>query len=317
MITVAVLRGGPSDEYDISLKTGATVLSNLQREPYRAIDVFIDKAGVWHVRGIPVSPERALSMTDVAWNALHGRYGEDGTVQRVLDRLGVPYTGSGALGSALAMNKVMAKEILARHGIRMARSTTLTVSAGLEREVVELFRTFPQPSVVKPAASGSSVGVTLARSFTEFTDGITAAFQRSTQVIVEEFIKGRQATVGVIDALRGQARYALPALETELSRDMAIFDYETKGGTFSVRCPGNFSRQESEELMRMATHAHNALGLRHYSRSDFIVSPKGAYFLEANSLPGLTDTSSLTNALKAVGVSMPEFIDHVIALARG
>ena len=125
MITVAVLRGGPSDEHEISLKTGANVLANLQREPYRPVDVFIDKEGVWHVRGIPMSPERALSTIDVVWNALHGQYGEDGTVQRILDRLGVPYTGSGALASGLAMNKATTKEMLAPQGVRMARSVTL------------------------------------------------------------------------------------------------------------------------------------------------------------------------------------------------
>jgi D-alanine-D-alanine ligase len=301
----------------VSLKTGANVLQNLQREPYRTVDVFIDRAGAWHVRGVPVTPERALGTVDVVWNALHGQYGEDGTVQRILDRLGVPYTGSGAYGSAIAMNKATTKEMLEKHGIRMARSTTLTVSADLERQVVELFRTFPQPSVIKPATSGSSVGVTLARNFQEFADGIKAAFQHSSRVLVEEFIKGKEATVGVVEGLRGQKLYSLPVVEIVPPAANPFFDYAAKyGGETLERVPGNFSRREAEDLAYFARLAHQGLGLRHYSRSDFIVAPSGIYFLETNTLPGMTAESLLPKSLAAVGVTVPQFIDHVIDLAR-
>lgn len=318
MITVAVLRGGPSDEHEVSLKTGANVLKHLNREPYRAIDVYIDRQGVWHMRGVPLAPERALGAVDVVFNAMHAQYGEDGTVQRLLDRLGVAYTGSGALASALAMNKALTKDMLQKHGIRMARSVTLSVSPDLERQIAETFRTFPQPSVIKPVSSGSSVGVTIARSFQEFATGIKNAFQHAAQVLVEQFIPGKEATVGVVERMRGQKQYGLPPVEIVPPAACTFFDYTAKYGGESIeRCPGNFSRTETDELIRVARLAHEALGLRHYSRSDFMVGPRGeVYFLETNTLPGLTDESLLPKSLAAVGVTMPQFLDHVIDLAR-
>lgn len=314
---VAVLRGGVGDEHDVSLKTGANVLSHLSgRESHRPVDVFIDRHGQWHVRGIPMSPERALSGIDVVWNGLHGQYGEDGTVQRLLDRTGIPYTGSGALPSALAMNKALAKKELEKHGVVVARSKVLKVSPDLEREVLEIFRTFPQPSVVKPVSSGSSVGVTIARSFKELWNGIKRAFQHSPQVMVEEYIVGKEATCGIVDRLRGEDRYGLLPVEIIPAKTCSFFDYEAKyGGGSTESCPGSFSRGESDELKRLARLVHEELGLRHYSRSDFIVSPRGIYFLEANTLPGLTNESLLPKSLAAMGVAMPEFVDHILDVA--
>lgn len=318
MLTVAVLRGGPSDEHDISLQTGAALLKHLHREPYRPVDVYVDRSGVWHVRGVPMAPDRALSTVDVAWNALHGQYGESGEVQRLLDRLSVPYTGAGAYGAALSMNKVAAKEVLARAGVRMPLGTTLTSTDDLERRLVELWRTFPQPSVVKPAASGSSVGVTIARSFADFVNGVRTAFNHSAQVVVEQFIKGKEATVAVVDRLRGQKRYALPAVEITPPATCTFFDYSAKYDGQAVEdCPGNFSRLEATELARVATLAHETLNQRHYSRSDFRVTPKGeVYYLETNSAAGtgLTDESLLPKSLAAVGITVSQFVDHVVDL---
>ncbi len=315
MIKVAVLRGGTGDEHEVSLKTGANVLENLGKR-HQAVDVFIDKKGEWHVRGIPMAPERALTSIDVVFNALHGQYGEDGTVQKVLDRIGIPYTGSGAFPSAVAMNKILTKEALEKHGIKTPRHVVLRVSADLEKEASELFRTFPQPSIIKPASSGSSVGVTLAKSFQEFWDGIKKAFAHSPQVIVEEYIKGREGTCGVVEGLRGSACYQLIPVEIVPPKERTFFDYEAKyGGASTERCPGNFTREETTEMQRLAQLAHEKLGLRHYSRSDFIVSPKGVYFLEVNTLPGLTNESLLPKSLSAVGVSMDEFLDHLLHMA--
>jgi len=316
MKTVAVLRGGASDEHDVSLKTGTCVLTNLSEDSFRPVDIFIDKSGAWHVRGVPMSPERALASIDVAFNALHGSYGEDGTVQRLLDRLGVPYTGSGALSSALAMNKVLTKEMLSKEGVLTARFKVLSVSPDLDKEILELFRSFPQPSVIKPAHSGSSVGLTLARSFDEFKTGVKKAFQHGSQVLVEEYIKGKEATVGVIDKLRGEESYGLPPVGIVLPQGHDLFDYEAKySGECIEECPGSFSKTEAEELQRLARLAHRTLGLRHYSRSDFMVTPKGVYFMETNTLPGLTEASLLPKELAAVGVSLPEFLEHVLDLA--
>ena len=317
MKTVAVLRGGASDEHEVSLKTGASVLKALPEDSFRTLDVFIDKHGVWHVRGVPMDPERALCSSDVVFNALHGAYGEDGSVQRMLDRMNIPYTGSGALSSALAMNKPLAKEILAKAGVRTARSKVISVSADIEKELLETFRAFALPVVIKPAHSGSSVGLTLARSFDSFKEGVKKAFQHGRQVLVEEFIKGKEATVGVIDAFRGESVYSLPAVGIILPKGSELFDYDAKySGECIEECPGSFSKGESEELARLARLAHAHLGLRHYSRSDFIVSPNGIYYMESNTLPGLTEASLLPKELAAVGVSLSEFLRHVLSLAE-
>lgn len=316
MKTVAVLRGGVGDEHDVSLKTGMTVLRALDEHPaYRPVDVYIDRHGVWHVRGIPLPPQRALLGMDAVFNALHGAYGEDGGVQRELDRLQIPYTGSGALASALAMNKTMTKQVLERHGIRLPRQVLLEVTPDLEAVVVQVFRSFPQPSVVKPANSGSSVGVTLAESFDQLLQGVKNAFRYAKQVIVEEYVRGREASVGVIDSLRGKSQYDLPAVEIVLPLQCKVFDYQAKyNGSADLRCPAPFDRSVAAALSEQARAVHAALGLRHYSRSDFIVSPRGLYFLEVNTLPGLTDHSLLPLSLHSVGVTLPQFVDHVLDL---
>ena len=316
MATVAVIRGGVGDEHDVSLKTGLNVLRRLEHSTHHPVDVYIDRTGVWHVRGTPMSPRRALGTVDVVFNALHGHYGEDGGVQRELERLGVPYTGPQPLGASIAMNKALAKEMVAPHGILVPRHIIINVTPDIERVAIDIFRSFPQPSIVKPINSGSSVGVTLAKSFNQFFDGIKNAFQYSKDVMVEEYIRGKEATVGVIDGFRDKTLYALPPVEIVLPSTSDIFDYDAKyGGNTTERCPGAFSRAQIEQLEEAAKTVHEKLGLRHYSRSDFMVTPKGPYFLEANALPGLTDQSLVPKSLDAVGASMDEFLAHVISLA--
>jgi D-alanine-D-alanine ligase len=316
MAVVAVLRGGVGDEHDVSLKTGLSVLRTLERTAHRPIDVFIDRQGVWHVRGSPLSAQRALSGTDVVFNALHGMYGEDGGVQRELERLGIAYTGPAPIAASISMNKVVSKEMAAKHGLLIPRHVMVGVSPDIERRAIEIWQSFPQPSVVKPLASGSSVGVTLAKSFTQFMDGIKKAFQYAKDVVVEEYVRGREATVGVIDRFRGQSVYALPPVEIVLPQGSDIFDWQAKyGGQTEERVPSGFTRQQVAELEAAARTVHEKLGMRHYSRSDFIVTPRGPYFLEVNALPGLTEQSLVPKSLNAVGASMDEFLAHVISMA--
>lgn len=316
MAIVAVLRGGVGDEHDVSLKTGLHVLRRLEHSPHRSLDVYIDRSGVWHVRGTPVSAQRALSGVDVVFNALHGAYGEDGGVQRELERMGVAYTGPRPGPSSISMNKVVSKSMAASHGLLIPRHVMVGVTPNLERRAIEIWQTFPQPSIVKPLASGSSVGVTLARSFTGFVDGIKKAFQYAKDVVVEEYIRGREATVGVIDNFRGAPLYALPPVEIILPKSSDIFDWAAKyGGQTEERVPSGFSRSEVETLESAAKTVHEKLGMRHYSRSDFIVTPRGPYFLEVNALPGLTEQSLVPKSLSAVGSSMDEFLSHVISMA--
>jgi D-alanine-D-alanine ligase len=318
MIKVAVLRGGASNEHEISLLSGGNVLKNLDREPYQVVDVFVDKKGIWHVRGIPMNPERALTGVDVVFNALHGAAGEDGTLQRMLDRFGIPYTGAGAYASMLALNKSLTKKMLEEHEIKMPQHVVLSVSPDLEREAKEAFKKFAPPVIVKPVASGSSVGVTLAKTFQEFWDGVKKAFQHGTQVMVEEYIEGKEATAGVVSGLREQKHYELLPIEIIPPESADFFDYDVKyNGKTTERVPGNFTREESKELQRVASVVHEALNLGDYSRSDFIVSPRGVYFLEVNpaAAVGLTSESLLPKSLEAGGVSMNEFLDHVIQFA--
>lgn len=316
---LAIVRGGPSAEHEVSLKTGASVAHHIQSSfphEYRLRDVFIDKKGIWHVRGVPMSPEKALLGVDVVWNALHGTYGEDGEVQRVFERLGVSYTGSRVYASSIGMNKRVTKETLAALGVATPHSIVLTVSDSLPQEIVHAFRHFPQPSVIKPLNAGSSVGVSIAKSFLDFQEGIKKAFSFAPQVLIEEYIGGKEATVGVVESLRGQGIYRLPPVEIIPATDQPFFTYEAKyGSKTEERCPGSFSASEVGALQVLAETAHRGLGLRHYSRSDFIVSRRGIYFLEVNTLPGLTETSLLPKSLAAVGVSLPDFIHHVVDLA--
>lgn len=320
--TVAVLRGGAGGEHEVSLRSGANVIEALARLGYRVVDIFIDKQGAWHVRGAPMTPERALTGVDMAWNILHGAPGEDGSLQRTLDRLGVPYTGSAALPSALAFNKALTKDLLKKHDIAMPRHVILAVSPELERDAQEAFKKFSPPVIVKPVASGSSVGVSLAHTFGEFWDAVKRAFAESSQVLVEEFIKGKEATAGVIEGLRGTKHYTLLPVEIIPPASHDIFDYDAKySGETTERVPGHFTREESAELQRVAALVHEALGLRDYSRSDFVVSPRGVYFLEVNNAAGvgMTNESLLPKALAAGGVSVDEFLKHVTqaALNRG
>lgn len=312
---VAVLRGGPSSEYDVSLKTGASVLEHLDRDKYEPRDIFIDKQGNWHLHGVAVPPERALHGVDVAFNAMHGHFGEDGQVQRVLERHGVPYTGSGPFASSLAFHKGQTRELAKRLGVKVAHG--VVVPAGDPEALAhELFRTFPHPAIVKPATGGSSVGTTIAHNFHQLQHGLETAFQYAPEALVEEFIKGREATVGVLDDFRDHKTYALMPVEIIPPPDR-FFDYEVKyNGATQEICPGNFSHAEKRALEHAAKLVHEGLGLSHYSRSDFIVARRGVYFLEVNTLPGLTSESLLPKALRAAGASLSHFLDHVLQLAR-
>jgi D-alanine-D-alanine ligase len=315
---VGVLRGGPSSEYDVSLKSGASVLRNLNEEKYIPVDVLIDRAGVWHARGLPLEPRRVLQGLDVAINAMHGEYGEDGVVQRILEASGVPYTGTRVLGAALAMNKLTAKKCLSGLEIRLPRHTIVNSDADLEEVAVRIFNTMSQPVVVKPVSSGSSVGVSIVHGAQTTAKALEEALGISSQALVEEFISGREATCGVLEHFRGEDVYALPPIEIIPPKGNTFFDYDAKySGKSQEVCPSSFSSETKRALEDLARQVHRTLGLRHYSRSDFIVTPRrGIYFLEVNTLPGLTSESLYPKATAAVGCSFPQLLDHLIWLAR-
>ncbi len=319
-IKVAVLRGGPSSEYEVSLKTGAGVLQNLP-EHYHGIDVFIDKKGVWHINGMPFDPKHLDKKADVAFIAMHGEYGEDGTVQRLLEQLHVPFTGSGSLASAVGINKILMRKVFEQHGVRMPVAKILERKdcPNLKDAAHEVWKTFTQPSVVKPYNLGSSVGVSIVRSMSDMEKALAKAFEKSDKVVIEECIQGKEATCGVLENFRGKEHYPLLTVEIVPKKHQEFFDYESKYSTESGAdeiCPGNFTKAETEEVQRLAVMAHKAINAGHYSRSDFMIHPKrGVYCLEINTLPGLTPTSLLPKEMEAIGSSYPELLDHLLQLA--
>ncbi len=320
-----MLRGGTSPEYDVSLKTGGAVLKYLPSEKYAPVDVLITKNGEWHVNGLPADLPKVSRNVDVVFNALHGAYGEDGKVSALLDHFSIPYTGSKAIPSALGMNKQLAKELFIKAGIKTPVFRVISrqkengekVTENDAREVAfEVFRTITPPWIVKPVSGGSSVGASVVRSYPHLVEALLSAKDAGDDLLLEEFIRGKEATCGVIDSFRGKETYSLLPIEIRPAPSRAFFDYESKYGNETEEiAPGNFTREESAEIQRLAVLAHNTLGLRHYSRSDFIVTTRGIYILETNTLPGLTESSLIPKALHAVGSSMPEFLDHVINLA--
>lgn len=311
------MRGGPSEEYEVSMKTGAAVLGVLQNLSIPHNDIVINRRGEWLLHGIERAPADALFATDVVFIALHGQYGEDGTVQRLLDRLGVPYVGSRAYPSALAMNKVLTKEILRDHKIKLPAHLRVTKAGTDVRRVVGTIEELFGPEyIVKPVAGGSSVDTHHAASSSELAAILNDIFTRRDEVLVEEFIRGREATVGVVEGLRGETLYSLPVVEIVPPPSHSFFASDVKyDGRTEEICPGRFSRDEKEALTTAAQLAHQALGLSHYSRSDFIVSDNGIYFLETNTLPGLTQTSLFPQMLSAVGHSFDDFILHLMRTA--
>lgn len=321
LLRVGVLRGGPSNEYEISLNSGAAVLSALKNnffDRYDAKDIFIDREGVWHVGGVATAPADALRHFDLAFNALHGTFGEDGKIQHFFETHQMPFTGSGSLGSAIGMNKAMAKKLLKQEGINVPYDREIPSDA-IRRDVIavsrDLFNSFLMPAVVKPAASGSSVGVHVVRYYDDLPEALTDAAQHGDTVLIEEFIPGIEATCGVVEGFRGQELYALPPIEIRSAN--GFFDYAAKyAGQSQEIVPATFRDGVKKGIESLAQKIHRVLGLRHYSRSDFIIHPRrGIYVLEVNTLPGLTHESLMPKALRAVGSDTHEFVDHLIQLA--
>lgn len=316
---VAVLRGGPSSEYYVSLQTGATVLAHLP-EKYHGLDVFIDTEGVWHLQGKAQSPEKIIGKVDAVWNALHGEYGEDGAVQYFLEAHAIPFTGSRRLPVALSQNKSLAKGIIERFGIKTPHYRVIRreETASLDILAAELYRAFPQPSIIKPVGKGSSIGVSVAKTRGELLLGLTAAFSISDEVLIEEYIEGREAVCGIIEGFRGDALYPLLPVEVELPNGSRFLGETGRyGGGVRYHSPGRFRGDEKVELQKLAQKIHELLGLRHYSRSEFIVHPRrGIFFLEVDALPDLLEgISPYVTSLHSVGATTEDFLDHVLTLA--
>lgn len=312
---MAVLRGGPSTEHEVSLKSGLGVITALKDEGYDVKDIIITKKGEWLVHGIVKAPQKALLDVDVVFNALHGAYGEDGTVQRLLERHSIPYTGSTSYASAIAMNKALTKDFLKKHSnVRMASHVKINREAGANIAAIvhNISELFGPEYVIKPVGGGSSIGTILTTTADLFSS-VNTSLKDNEEIIVEQRIRGKEATVGILENFRNTSFYQLPPVEIIPPQNAAFFSHEVKyNGETEEICPGRFSKEEKQQLQNAAEEVHRVLGLRQYSRSDFIVADDGIYFLEVNTLPGLTSESLFPKSMEAVGSSYKELVAHLL-----
>ncbi len=287
---IVVLMGGRSYEREISLKTGKAVSKTLKEMGHEVVE--LDLTEDLPCRLLEIKPDKVFI-------ALHGPYGEDGRVQGLLDILGIPYTGSGVLGSALAMDKDITKRLLRSDGI--PTPDWVCVRKG---ESIPSWNIFP--AVVKPADQGSSVGLKVVKDHADLGRSVKELFQMTEKVLIESYVKGRDMTVGV---LKGRA---LPVIEVRPKK--GIYDYEskyTKGATEYV-----FLEDESlsKELQEIALRVHRLLDLRDMSRVDFRVDEEGRpYVLEVNTIPGMTELSLLPMACRKAGIDFKEMLSIILS----
>lgn len=297
---VAVLTGGESAEREVSLSSAAEIIKALEALRYR---ISVIDAGVG---GAEVAAQLASIKPDIVFNALHGRWGEDGCVQGLLELLKIPYTHSGVLASALAMDKVMAKKMFAAGGLQVAKDRIVHKNEVIGRDPM------PRPYVIKPLNEGSSVGVKLFFAQDNFffsqTDWCYGEY-----VMVEEYIPGREITVAVLD---GQ-----PLGVTEITTSAGFYDYEhkyTAGGSCHI-CPAQLPPEKYAEVMEMAAKAHVLLGCRGLTRSDFRYDEQGEgkfVILELNTQPGMTPLSLSPELAKYAGIGFNELVDRLVKTAR-
>ncbi len=313
---VAVLMGGPSHEREISMKSGTQVSEALQAAGHEVTEVVIARDGAWHMGDDILSPEQAAAIMksrgmDVIFPALHGPYGEDGRIQGFLDIVGLPYVGSSLLGAAISMDKEITKALYAAHGIPVAKHTLITDAADLEID------DFPPKAVIKAVAQGSSFGLEIVNNINELkTKTIEFLREFGPPVIVEEFIKGREITCGVLwDPDEGRL-IALPLTEI-IPRVADYFDFRAKyepGGSEEIT-PAPISPDTTALIQNLALRAHRALRLGSMSRTDFILGPDGPVALETNSIPGFTRASLLPQEAAAQGIGFPALVDKLVRAA--
>ncbi len=288
-LRIGVIRGGSGEGYDFSLKTGAHVLENLS-QTHKPIDIFISSDGKWHMQGMVKSPEKILKNVDVIFNALHDIYSEEGSVQDVLSHHSVPFTGSRGMAGAMASNKWMVKERVRAQGIKTPVYAVVRRSDDLSRKAQEIFNSIPHPLKVSPANGANSMGSFEVSSFTTLLAALENVLERYDMALVEEAVVGKSVSCLVTENFRGEKIYAFPPNNT-------------------------LSSKEKEEIERLAKDVHKMLGLSDYSTSNFIVSPRrGVYFVEIEALPRLHKDSIVHKSLESVGVTMKEFLNHILNL---
>jgi D-alanine-D-alanine ligase len=298
--------GGRNSEREVSLSTGREVLANLDPDRYQ-VEVFDPATDLGRLVA-------EAGNFDLAFPALHGRLGEDGAIQGLLELLGLPYVGSGVLSSALAMDKRMAKEVLRAHGLTVATDMLAIKGQEPHTVVAKAAQQYGLPLVIKPIGQGSSVGLAIAGTEGEAVAGLRAAWELEDRVMLERYIKGRELTCAV---LGNNLARALPPIEIRPAKGHAFFDYAAKyePGQAEEICPAGLSDKECHGVQNLAIAAHRALDCRGISRTDFILDARGIYYiLEVNTLPGLTPNSLVPKAAAAAGCSFPKLLDELVRL---
>lgn len=327
-LKVLLLLGGSSPEREVSKSTGKSVYNALVNlgydvvlidpayginQPYEVDDYFkgenfADVSAENYLDAINlISP----SEIDVAFLALHGKFGEDGTIQSLLELKGIKYTGSKVLSSALAMDKIMSKILFQKNEVPTPdffhfRKGELTT----DEVIKKIESSFKFPAVVKPNDQGSTVGLTICKSSDQLNDAIHFAFEYSEQILIEQYVAGRELTVAVVDDI------ALPSLEIKPKH--GFYDYECKytSGMSEYIVPAEIPEDVSKSMQQIAVKACKAIRYDVYARVDFRLSPDNKiYTLEVNTLPGMTSTSLVPKMAKAIGLSFEQLIEKIIALS--
>lgn len=297
---VAVVYGGISSEREVSINTGKAILGAVQRLGFDAVGVEATENLTELIKQL-TSPK-----VDVVVNGLHGRYAEDGSIQGILEYLKIPYTGSGVLASALAMNKIYSKEFFKAAGIPIAQHVVVKKGDNFNLKTSGL----SVPVVVKPNIEGSSVGVTIVKNEADIPSALTESFKYDENALIEKFIPGLEISVPV---------YFNEALEgIEIAPKSGFYDYKSKytAGATEYFIPPRTTETVKTKLKDLSLKAFNVLGCRQYARVDFRVDGENPYILEVNTLPGCTETSLVPKALLFKGISFDEFIKSLVETAQ-
>lgn len=300
---IGVLMGGVSSERDISLKSGKAVLDSLKEEGLDAIALVVNSHNI--SRNMKLISDTGI---DIAFIALHGRFGEDGQMQKILEDLDIPYTGSGVRASQLAIDKISSRQIFQIHGLTVPRYRIMH-RLGYHQDSIPLDKKFKFPLVIKPATHGSSIGLSIIDTKKELKKALDLAFSFDESILVEEYIEGREVTVGIL------ANMPLPVIE--IKPNNRFFDYQAKykSGESRYIVPANLRKDISQSVRRCALLAHKFLGCEGFSRVDIILKDSSPYILEVNTIPGLTKTSLLPKAAKVIGLTFNQLCLRLLKLA--
>lgn len=304
---IAVLLGGRSAEREVSLRTGKAVFDALQQKGFNAITIDVDENIVENLK---------IEDADLVFLALHGKYGEDGTIQGLLELMGIPYTGPGVLASAIAIDKIMTKKILVFSGIPTPEYMFINkhdFTANTEKAVAQIKAELSLPVVVKAPTQGSSIGVAFVHREEEIIPGLKLAMDYDEEVLIEKMIPGVEVTASV---LGNRDPVALPLIE--IVTTTGVYDYETKYtvGMSDHIIPPRLPEEVQQEIRRIALKTYQAIGCRGLSRVDFIVDKDfQPYVLEVNTIPGMTATSLFPDAARAAGMEFPDLVTKIIDLA--